>query len=515
MLSRDDSGVKDKSFQINSSDSSKRQMKSSVHYMIYFATIGAIPILTLPIFSRILSPAEYGTLALANIIGGFVAGLANFGMSIAFDRNFFQYQKIKSRISELLYSNLAFVFINFTVLLSITMVFSESISLIFIRSHGHGFLITIVVIDRFLNLVFNSFGLAYLKNTEKSGIYLRYGLVFAISNAIAGIVLVAGARVGVVGIPVADLAASAVVGCVILIHEAPRPVRFSFKLFKESLRIAFPLTPTIFVGVLNTQVEKYLLGILQSVGVVGVYDIGRRLSEMGFTFMTALQNVFIPQLYKRLFDKKEETRSSIPEYLLPFLYISLFFTMLIALFGEEALRILVPPSYYSAIPIVSILSIYYGILFFSKITAIQLIYSKKTVLTSSLTILGVAGNIILGIPLIRAFGGIGAALATLGTGIVTTVLSLIMAHKACAIKWRISRIAPLLLLFIVGPTSVLTLWAFSASYWVVLLVKITIVGLFLFSGNKLGIVRRESLRLFIEILRGHRDMDKSSMDAIP
>ena len=57
----------------------------------------------------------------------------------------------------------------------------------------------------------------------------------------------------------------------------------------------------------------------------------------------------------------------------------------VALFSEELITVLTPVSYHGAIPIITILSMYMGFLFFGKITGTQLIYSKKTFISSFLT----------------------------------------------------------------------------------------------------------------------------------
>ena len=41
-----------------------------------------------------------------------------------------------------------------------------------------------------------------------------------------------------------------------------------------------------------------MLGLLSSLGGVGLYDIGQKIANTSFTFMTTIQNVFAPQVYK-------------------------------------------------------------------------------------------------------------------------------------------------------------------------------------------------------------------------
>ena len=58
-----------------------------------YAVTSLIPILSLPIFTKFLSTEDYGILALANVYGILFGGLSNLGLTVAFERNFFQLTK--------------------------------------------------------------------------------------------------------------------------------------------------------------------------------------------------------------------------------------------------------------------------------------------------------------------------------------------------------------------------------------------------------------------------------------
>ena len=163
------------------------------------------------------------------------------------------------------------------------------------------------------------------------------------------------------------------------------PFNLSISLLLESLKISYPLTPKILIGIINTQFDKFMIGMLATVNSVGIYHIGKRISEIIFNFMTVLQNVYHPQVYKRMFDNHEQANESIGSYLTPFLYISTSIALSVALFSEEILTLLSPSDYHKASPIISILSMYYGSMFFGKIP--QLMYAKKTHIISILIFL--------------------------------------------------------------------------------------------------------------------------------
>ena len=97
--------------------SKEQQARNSFIYLLPMVVSALVPIVTLPIFTRILTREDYGAWALAVAYGSFLAGLSNFGLVVSYERNFFQYPTPKER-SALLYSSIAFalLFLNCLIL---------------------------------------------------------------------------------------------------------------------------------------------------------------------------------------------------------------------------------------------------------------------------------------------------------------------------------------------------------------------------------------------------------------
>ncbi len=101
----------------------EQQIKNSFIYLLPIIAGSILPFVSLFIFTRILTREDYGVLALAQVYAVFVSGLANFGMTAAYDRNYFQYRSNPLETAKLLYSILLFVTLNFIFLAGLTFVF--------------------------------------------------------------------------------------------------------------------------------------------------------------------------------------------------------------------------------------------------------------------------------------------------------------------------------------------------------------------------------------------------------
>ena len=59
-----------------------------------------LPLVSLPIFTRFLTPGDYGVWGLAQIYASFAIGISNLGLTIGFERNFFEEEKSFQKVSD-------------------------------------------------------------------------------------------------------------------------------------------------------------------------------------------------------------------------------------------------------------------------------------------------------------------------------------------------------------------------------------------------------------------------------
>lgn len=480
--------------------SKEQQIKNSIVYLLPLIANILFPFITLPIFTRILTKEDYGVLALALVYAIFLGGLANFGMTISYERNYFQYRDNRLKTAQLLYSTLLFVIMNFLLLAGLTYLFRENLSKLIIGSIEHGNILFWAFCAQFFSTL-NYYYLTYFKNSEVAKKFASYTIVGSLINFFVSLFLVAYLRIGVIGIIYAYLCSGAIMFS-ILSYRFIKDLGISFnkKVLFDSLRISYPLTPRIFLGVIGTQFDKYMIGLLASVGGVGIYSIGQKISYLVFAFMTTIENVFSPQVYKRMFSVRDKGGGAIGKYLTPFAYISIFVALLISLFSEEVISILTPPQFHGAIGIVTILSMFYGVLFFGKLTGTQLIFMKKTHITSLLSMVRIGIMIGLNIPFIMKWGAIGAAWATLLAGLISGTISFIVAQHHYKIIWEYRKIVAIFSTFFVSSILVLLLRDARLDYYIRLLIKLLSISLYIYLGTKIRVVTSENLLLVKNIL---------------
>lgn len=479
----------------------RQQVTNAGFYLLPLLVGNLVPLVTLRIFTHLLSTEDFGAQTLANAFAVVVIGVASVGLPVAFERNFFQCRDAAHR-AQLLYSVVLFTAIAFLISGGAVWGYREWITDRLIGDRSYERVLVWSFWSSAIVAVKGHF-LMYLRNSERAREFSAYTIAERLLAAVLAVALVAGASLGVLGLVAGQLLASAVVLCVLVVKfiREHRPT-IDRGLLLDALAVGYPLVPRALLGAVGKNVDKYLVGQLSSLGGVGIYDIGQRLANIAFSYMTALQNVFGPQVYSRMFSGKPDAGESIGRYLTPFAYISTLIAFVVAVFSEEILYLLAAPAFWGAVPIVTILTLGMAIQFFGKLP--QIAYAKKThlisllaVLTTGLTMAGSAAGVWLG-------GVTGVAWGTLVAGVISVTLAFVIGQRCFRIEWdRRAMVSIFGLLFLSAILTIL-LRVEEVPYVLRLGVKVTSAAAFLILGAHLQIVTRANIALGRDILLRRR-----------
>jgi len=470
------------------------QLKNSLYYLLPSAVTAILPVISLPLFTRVLNAHDFGLVALCQAYAIFINGLANFGLSIGFERNFFTSSDDKQK-GALLYSVILFVTLLTALFGSLTALFVNPISQWLLGSNSyHSLLIVTYFAIAFTTI--KTYYLTYLKNSFDAKSYVWYTIDESLIGFLISMVLVLWVKTGVIGIVLGQLVASVIV-LILLTFRFLKRVPFSLdkSAFIDAFELSIPLTPKLFVSTFSGQVDKYLIGLLNTVGAVGIYSLGQKIANISFVTMTAIQNVWSPIVYKTVFEQKDGG-VIIGKLLTPFFYYSIAIALCVSLFAEETLILLTSEEFYGATDVIIVFSMLYGAFFFAKQP--QLIYAKKTLLISFLSIVNVAGNIALIPVFVKYWGAVGAAWATLLAGAIYVLVTFLLSQKYYVIKWEYAKIMGIFLLFYVA--SVMTiLFRNSIDIYVVrLMVKLLLIVIYFFMGVRFRILTIELYQQLIK-----------------
>lgn len=412
------------------------QAANALWYLLPTLVTSAVPLATFPILTRVLTVEDYGVWGLAVAYGVVASGMANLGLTVGYERNFFQHNRDAEDRGRLLYSVVAFVAVVLALVGAGTWLARGAVARVVIGREEFGALVVVAFAANAVTSI-KAYFLLYFKNTLQAKLHTYYSVDETVLGALASVGLVVWAGWGPMGLVVGQLIAASLVLVLVIVRVArempPRPSSWSWPRLSDALAISLPLTPRVFLGVLGNNFDKYLIGQLSTLGAVGLYSAGQRLAYVVFQFMTALGNVFTPVLYERLMSNVEDVRRSVGTYLAPFAWMAAGFALAVSLFAEEALWVLTTGDFRMAAPIVSLLALSYGVMFFGKVP--QLTVARKTWLTSVLTVISLGLNIAINLYTVPRWGAMGAAGGTLLATLLSTVMAMALGQRVCPIDW--------------------------------------------------------------------------------
>lgn len=417
----------------------EKNTRQTLHHLIRYLPSVAVPsvlgLVAVAIYTRILSPDEYGIYILIFTTALFLEVFTLNWLNQSILRYYERY-----RIDEI------------TSFFTTSLVFLGGISLavafvLFFSLHGSGNWfdrrLGEVIIYLPLVYLFQSgfkFVLVFMRAMRES---VRYSLHMSVNAAVklaAGLVFIFLFNYQAEGI----LLGLALASGAAFIWETVRMARrwqpalrhFSRALGNQMLRFGLPLLGLVLLNLVLSVSDRYLLQIFKDAAQVGIYAAGYRIAETGvFGIVLFLNLAAFPVLIK-VFESEGESRSKALVKDLLALYLVLLFPVVtgISILSEEIITVMLGPQYHSArdlLPWVSAGIAFMGLgLYYAKCFELK----EKTAVIPILYIGPAVLNLLLNLWWIPRWGIQGAAVSTCVSYL--SCLLLLAATSRKLIRWQ-------------------------------------------------------------------------------
>lgn len=202
-------------------------------------------------------------------------------------------------------------------------------------------------------------------------------------------------------------------------------VSFSSGVIADSRKLlleSFPLFLSSVIVVVYLKIDIILLRHFTTLGEVGYYAAAARISEMLYAAPVALSTVFFPIIMREIKHNEEKKTNRIRFYATVF-YLCLFLCVSCSLFSPYIIKVVYGSAFYEAAQIFSLHCISIVFIGFLTSSSKELIAKDKYKFIFYRDISGLISNLILNIILIPAYGALGAAVSTLISYFIASVLS--------------------------------------------------------------------------------------------
>jgi len=370
----------------------------------------AVGFILVPLYTRYLTPAHYGTLEIVQTTFLFLSTFFGLGLSSGLVRyyGFYPDQKDKKIVF-----NTVFFFIMFVsaVLFIILSFFVPRISLVLLGNLNYSIFFRVSFLTLFFyNTYLIPFALFRVRNESlKYSVLLLLGVFLRLCLAIY---LVAVLKKGILGILIAELIATFTVTiCCIFSIRKDISFRFSISYLKDLLHFGLPLVPANLGIVILAGSDRYFLEHFSNLHEVGLYALGYRVASAMILVIGAFQLSWGPFLFS--VEKEKNAQEIYSRILTYFVFVMGLLSLGLSIFAKELVRLLSTPIYFDAHRVVSLIALAYLLHGVYIIVGVGVNLKNKTIYFPLVIGMAAILNLILNYLFISKYGMMGAAVATL------------------------------------------------------------------------------------------------------
>jgi len=396
----------------------------------------SVSILMLPLYTRYLTPGDYGVLQLLGATVEIVSILVTSGAITGVTRFYFKRTDALARhrlLSTAWMLHLAMALAGGLMIFLLAPIIDRYL----LKGVG---VVTLIQVAG-LNLatsVLAAVPQLRLQLNERAAAFTAVGFVRLLMQVSLNIYLVAVVKLGVLGVLLGTLITNVVLGgvlAIIMLRETG--VHWEREAKEELLRFGRPSRLTAIGSFILNSGDRYILAAYWPTAVVGTYGLAYQFGN-GFAgfFVTPLGKAWDPIRYAMGNKPRDEWE---PSYLcivdLANLLYFFGFISVVAFIGP-AIQILTTPQYFSAAALVPPLVAAFVLQAWTASFAYQLNMAERPGLYARTTWLSIVVVLVLYFVLIPRFGGAGAAWATVGGFAVRCVLTYGAAQRVWPIAYR-------------------------------------------------------------------------------
>lgn len=403
-----------------------------------------IGFIMIPVYTRFLSPADYGILELLTLVTTALAMVLSFRLENAMVRYYSDYG---SQIEKDKLGSTILIFISLVAILALGVLSANSsfVSLLVIGDVQHSRFFIFI----FATLAFDlcaSVGNSYLKILEKSSLFIAVGLLQLVLGLGLNIYFLVVLKLGVQGVLYSMVIANGT-ACLILTVYMLRQVgfHFDFPKLKRLINFGLPLIPAgFFIFILNMG-DRYMLNQLSDLSEVGIYGLGYKFGMLlGAFFAQPFQSIWGPKRIE-IYNSREN-RNEIYSRVFTYFLFGLFLAgMAISLLIKDVLGVMTTEEFlpaYRVVPFVILGYIFYSLYYFVDLG----FYIKdKTYWYPIINAIAAIVNIGLNLIFIPKLGAMGAAIVTAISFFICPLIAFIVSQKLYYIPYDFIRIMKLLI----------------------------------------------------------------------
>jgi len=468
----------------------------SRHWLVYglgFVANRLVGFLLLPLYTRYLTLADYGTLQAVEVSCGMIGIVVTIGIARALSRFYYESKTEADRNRVV---STSFVTYGAAALLAVPVLLyaSDVLSSVLLGARGQGFLFRISFLSVLVG-AFTDIGMMYLRLVKKPLVFISITISRLACLIILNIVFIVRLGMGIEGILYSSLAVACIYSSGITASILWKTgLRFSAALSRQLVAYSFPIIPSQLGNTIVKQSDKYFVLYFMSIADMGIYSLSLKIGNAIHTLLTVPFNLaYIPRRFEIM--KRDDAAQTYNRIFTYYIFLSGYIALTLSILIPELLQLLVTPQFLRAkdiVPLVALSMVIFGTHYHFDF---GILYSKKTKYLSYIGIFCAAVQIGLNFLLIGSYGFFGAVWSSIISIALQAFLLYEISRRYYPIPYEFSRVFKYFLA--AGAFYGISTQVKTPALFLSIMLKLIILALFPVALLLLGIVtksEREHLR---------------------
>ena len=391
----------------------------------------------IPMYAAFIPINQFGVMAIFEMTILFLANIITLGIPSGHEIYFFK-EKENGEYGVFLFSNVLFLLIISSLILSIFILFSPQLSYIIIGDDKNSRIMVLVCVALFFD-VNNQIPLHQLQYENRAVQYILQNLTRLLISLGIAVYLVVVMKLGIEGIFWGRIWGGILLFCWQLFANLIPKIIFSFQWRKVKLAISygFPVILSSLGFLLFLMSDRYLVNIILGNADAGKYSFGYRMASIILVFTQAIGVSYLPTLFFN--EKKHDNKRYYIKMLTYYSFVTSWIIMVFLFFYKIPLWPLVKNKEYwdglMVVPVLCFAFIIQGMISFAGV-GVSLTNKNRYVILPTFMI--AVFNISINILLLHRFGILVAALSALVSHILLVLTNSYYSRKFYHIgfEWR-------------------------------------------------------------------------------
>lgn len=316
------------------------------------ALVRFINFLLLPLFTRYLTPDDYGVRGLLLALAAVLSPVFSLGLSAAVGPCYFEGNSIERKAATVWTAG-GLLLISSAVMLVVGSIFAAPTCQLVFGSGNYEQLWRLTLWTTALAILSEPLNL-YLRFEEKARLVVVISVSAAVATVASSFLLVVVFRQGVLGLVLAGLIGRAVMLVLQLVPTlAGLPIRWARALVRPLLVLGVPLIPAFVWLYIIQQAGKYLLQWRWGLDAVGVYQVGLSISAFAGLAVSAFQSAWYP-FFMSFLERPADAGAVFGRSLTMYVFAACLLTICSFAFAKPVVTLMTQPAFHAAYRVVGL-----------------------------------------------------------------------------------------------------------------------------------------------------------------